>query len=60
MFLVYVGKEDIRVKGYADESFQTGRDNFRSQSNFVFMLNRAVVTWRSAKKETIVDSDIDS
>lgn len=28
MFLVYVGKEDISVKGYADESFQTGRDNF--------------------------------
>ncbi|KAJ9542733.1 hypothetical protein OSB04_029239 [Centaurea solstitialis] len=40
MFLVFGGSEDeISVTGYSDASFQTDRDDFRSQSGYVFTLN---------------------
>ena len=35
MFLVYGGEEELVVRGYADASFQTDRDDCRSQSGFV-------------------------
>ena len=44
------------VKGYTDRSFQTDRDDFRSQSGFVFCLNGGAVSWKSAKQSTIADS----
>ncbi|KAK8586239.1 hypothetical protein V6N13_130760 [Hibiscus sabdariffa] len=39
VFLVYGGEEELRIKGYTDASFQTDKDNSRSQSGFVFCLN---------------------
>ncbi|OAP01825.1 hypothetical protein AXX17_AT3G36900 [Arabidopsis thaliana] len=38
-FLVYRGSEELVVSGYTDASFQTDKDDFRSQSGFVFCLN---------------------
>ncbi|KAK8690320.1 hypothetical protein V6N13_089014 [Hibiscus sabdariffa] len=32
VFLVYGGEEELRIKGYTDASFQTDRDDSRSQS----------------------------
>ncbi|KAJ9546459.1 hypothetical protein OSB04_019002 [Centaurea solstitialis] len=57
MFLVFGGAEDeISVTGYSDASFQTDRDDFRSQSGYVFTLNGGAISWKSSKQDTIADS----
>jgi hypothetical protein len=43
-FLVFGGEEEFDVKGYSDASFQTDADDFKSQSGFVFCLNRGAVS----------------
>ncbi|XP_038697978.1 secreted RxLR effector protein 161-like [Tripterygium wilfordii] len=60
MFLVYGGEEELRVKGYTDASFQSDKDNFRSQSGYVFCLNGGAVSWKSSKQETVADSTTES
>ncbi|KAL4383655.1 hypothetical protein GQ457_15G018400 [Hibiscus cannabinus] len=44
VFLVYGGEEELRIKGYTDASFQTDKDDSRSQSGFVFCLNKDIVS----------------
>ena len=44
MFLVYGGEDELVVKGYTDASFQTDRDDLRSQSGYVFILNGGAVS----------------
>ncbi|KAJ9538930.1 hypothetical protein OSB04_031663 [Centaurea solstitialis] len=57
MFLVFGGSEDeISVRGYSDASFQTDRDDYRSQSGYVFTLNGGAISWKSSKQDTIADS----
>ncbi|KAJ9541893.1 hypothetical protein OSB04_028399 [Centaurea solstitialis] len=57
MFLVFGGSEDeISVTGHSDASFQTDRDDFRSQSGYVFTLNGGAISWKSSKQDTIADS----
>ncbi|KAJ9541609.1 hypothetical protein OSB04_028115 [Centaurea solstitialis] len=57
MFLVFGGSEDeISVTGYTDASFQTNRDDFKSQSGYVFTLNGGAISWKSSKQDTIADS----
>ncbi|KAL4377561.1 hypothetical protein GQ457_02G033790 [Hibiscus cannabinus] len=48
--------EELRIKGYTDASFQTDKDDSRSQSGFVFYLNGGAVSWKSSKQDTIADS----
>ncbi|VFQ80987.1 unnamed protein product [Cuscuta campestris] len=55
-FLVYGGKEELSIVGYTDASFQTDRDDFKSQAGYVFCLNGGVVTWKSYKQDTTFDS----
>ena len=55
MFLVYERPELI-VQGYTDSSFQYDRDNYKSQSGYMFMLNGAIVSWKSFKQEMTADS----
>ena len=55
-FLVYGGESELRVEVYTDASFQTDNDDFRSQSGFIFCLNRETVSWKSSKQSTIADS----
>ena len=44
-FLLYGGKEDeLVVNGYTDASFQTDKDDFRSQSSYVFCWNGGAVS----------------
>ena len=58
-FLLYGGLEDeLVVNGYTDASFQSDKDDFRSQSGYVLCLNRGTVSWRSSKQDTVVDSTI--
>lgn len=56
MFLVYGGEEELVVNGYTDASFQTDKDDSRSQSGYVFCLNGGAVSWKSSKQETVADS----
>ncbi|GJS91064.1 hypothetical protein Tco_0773700 [Tanacetum coccineum] len=51
-FLVYNGEEELRVTGYYDASWQTDKDDSRSQSSWVFLLNGGAVTWKSSKQDT--------
>ena len=56
-FLLYGGQEDeLVVNGYTDASFQSDKDDLRSQSGYVLCLNRGTVSWRSSKQDTVVNS----
>jgi hypothetical protein len=56
LFLVYGGEEELIVTGYTDSSFQTDKDDSKSQSGFVFTLNGDAVSWKSSKQDTVADS----
>ncbi|GKE30901.1 retrotransposon protein, putative, ty1-copia subclass [Tanacetum coccineum] len=60
MFLVYGGEEELRVTGYCDASWQTDKDDSRSQSGWVFLLNGGAVTWKSSKQDTMANSTCES
>ena len=55
MFLVYGGEEELVVTGYTDASFQTDKDDSKSQSGYVFTMNGGAVSWKSSKQETVAD-----
>ena len=56
--MIYGGQEgELVISGYTDAGFQSDLDDFRSQSGFVFCLNRGPVSWRSSKKDTVADSN---
>ena len=44
MFLVYGVEEKLVIRGYADASFQTDRDDCQSQSGFVYVMNGGTVS----------------
>ena len=50
---------DLHVKGYTNASFQSDRDDSKSQSGYVFTLNGGAVSSKSFKYETTVDSTIE-
>nr|GFA29672.1 hypothetical protein [Tanacetum cinerariifolium] len=54
MFLVYGGnpKAKLRVECYCDAGFETDRDDTKSQTVYVFILNGGTVDWKSSKKST--------
>jgi hypothetical protein len=58
--LVYGGESELKVRGYSDASFQTDRDDSKSQSGWVFTLNGGAVTWKSSKQQTVADSTCES
>ncbi|GJX69286.1 retrotransposon protein, putative, ty1-copia subclass, partial [Tanacetum coccineum] len=54
MFLVYGGNLEakLRVDCYCDARFETDRDDTKSQTEYVFILNGGVVDWKSSKQST--------
>ena len=48
LFLFY-GGSDLKLQGYTDSSFQLDKDDSKSMSGFVFMLNGGAVSWKSSK-----------
>ena len=61
MFLVFGGmEEELTVRCYTDASFQSDRDDSRSQSGFVFTLNGGAVCWKSSKQSVVADSTTES
>ncbi|GKA20734.1 retrotransposon protein, putative, ty1-copia subclass [Tanacetum coccineum] len=59
-FLVYGGEKELRVTGYCDAGWQTDKDDSRSQSGWVFLLNGGAVTWKSSKQDTVAGSTCES
>ena len=59
-FLVFGGEDELIVNGYTDASFQSDKDDSRSQSGFVFCLNDGAVSWKSFKPEAVSDSTIEA
>ena len=55
MFLIYRHSE-LKVSGYTDASFLTDKDDYKSQSGYIFLLNGSAVSWKSFKQSTIADS----
>jgi hypothetical protein len=46
LILIYGGEEYLAVMGYYDASFQTNRDNSKSQIGYVYMLNGRAISSR--------------
>nr|GEZ12475.1 hypothetical protein [Tanacetum cinerariifolium] len=53
-FLVYGGdpEAELRVNCYCDAGFETDRDDMKSQTWYVFVLNGGAVVWKSSKQST--------
>nr|GEZ49628.1 retrotransposon protein, putative, Ty1-copia subclass [Tanacetum cinerariifolium] len=62
MFLVYGGnpKAKLRVDCYCDARFETDRDDTKSQTGYVFILNEGAVDRKSSKQSTTVMSATDN
>ncbi|GJW09105.1 retrotransposon protein, putative, ty1-copia subclass [Tanacetum coccineum] len=62
MFLVYGGnpEAELQVDFYCDDGFETDRDDTKSQTGYVFILNVGVVDWKSSKQSTTAMSAIES
>ncbi|GJW92040.1 RNA-directed DNA polymerase, eukaryota [Tanacetum coccineum] len=54
MFLVYGGnpEAELQVKCYCDAGFETDRDDTKSQTGYVFVLNGGTVVWKISKQST--------
>ncbi|GJR27086.1 retrotransposon protein, putative, ty1-copia subclass [Tanacetum coccineum] len=55
MFLVYGGNPDteLDVTGFCDASWQCDKDDTKSQTGYVFVVNGGAVDWKSKKQTTI-------
>ncbi|GKA04931.1 retrotransposon protein, putative, ty1-copia subclass [Tanacetum coccineum] len=58
MVLVYGENREaeLKVSCYVDTGFQIDKDDTKSQSGYVFVLNDGAVDWKSAKQSTIAMS----
>ncbi|GKF03205.1 hypothetical protein Tco_0030128 [Tanacetum coccineum] len=58
MFFVYGGnpEAELRVDCYCDDRFETDRDDIKSQTRYVFILNGGSMDWKSSKQSTTVMS----
>ncbi|GJS37847.1 retrotransposon protein, putative, ty1-copia subclass [Tanacetum coccineum] len=54
MFLVYGGnpEAELRVDCYCNAGFETDKDDTKSQTGYVFILNGGAVDWKSSKQST--------
>ncbi|KAE9584914.1 putative RNA-directed DNA polymerase [Lupinus albus] len=53
-FLIY-GDSELKLQGYADASFQSDKDDFKSVYGYVFNLNGGAISWKSSKQYTLAD-----
>ncbi|GJS41790.1 retrotransposon protein, putative, ty1-copia subclass [Tanacetum coccineum] len=62
MFLVYEGdmKRELRVSCYTDAGYLTDADNLKSQTRYVFILNRGAVDWKSTKQSIFATSSTEA
>ena len=55
LLLVYKDSS-LKVEGYTDLSFLSDIDDSKSNSGYVYTLNRGVVWWKSSKQDTTTNS----
>ncbi|GJY56531.1 retrotransposon protein, putative, ty1-copia subclass [Tanacetum coccineum] len=62
MFLVYGGNPstELRVECYCDAGFETDRDDTKSQTGYIFVLNGGAMDWKSSKQSTTTMSATES
>ena len=62
MFLVYGGdvERELSVTCYTDASWETDRDDIKSQTGYVFVMNGGAVDWKSAKQSTLAMSSTEA
>ncbi|GKG16673.1 hypothetical protein Tco_0361630, partial [Tanacetum coccineum] len=62
MFLVYGGdmKRELKVSCYTNVGYLTDADDMKSQTQYVFVLNRGVVDWKSIKQSIFAASSTDA
>nr|GEW72303.1 putative retrotransposon protein [Tanacetum cinerariifolium] len=62
MVLVYGAKPEaeMKVSCYDDASFQTDKDDTKSQTGYVFVLNGRAVDWKSAKQSNTAMHSIEA
>ncbi|GKF41044.1 hypothetical protein Tco_0124386, partial [Tanacetum coccineum] len=51
---------ELRVECYCDAGFETDRDDTKSQTGYVFILNGGAVDWKSSKQSTTAMSATES
>jgi hypothetical protein len=54
--LTYRRSDKLEVIGYTDSDFASYMDSLKSTSDYIFMLARGAISWRSAKQSMIVSS----
>jgi hypothetical protein len=55
--LMYVGgRNEMKLTGYADATWGDDKDDRRSTSGFVFMLNGRPITWKTKKQSCVATS----
>ncbi|GJR77561.1 retrotransposon protein, putative, ty1-copia subclass [Tanacetum coccineum] len=62
MFLVYEGdiKRELVVSCYTNAGYLTDADGLKSQTRYVFVLNRGVVDWKSTKQSIFATSSVEA
>ncbi|GKE17046.1 putative retrotransposon protein [Tanacetum coccineum] len=62
MFLVYGGDSttELSVTCYTDASWETDRDDLRSQTGYVFVMNGGAFDWKSSKQSTTTMSSMEA
>ncbi|GJT76545.1 retrotransposon protein, putative, ty1-copia subclass [Tanacetum coccineum] len=58
--MVGILAQKLRVECYCDAGFETDRDDTKSQTGYVFVLNRGAVDWKSSKQSTTAMSATES
>ncbi|GKE26803.1 hypothetical protein Tco_1442187, partial [Tanacetum coccineum] len=62
MFLIYGGdiKRELRVSCYTNVRYLTDAHDLKSQTGYVFILNRGVVDWKSTKQSIFATSSAEA
>jgi hypothetical protein len=61
MVLVYRGcNVELDVKGYVSTNYKADSDDEKSQTGYVFLVNRGAVSWRSRKQKLKAKSTMES
>ncbi|GJS06532.1 retrotransposon protein, putative, ty1-copia subclass [Tanacetum coccineum] len=59
-FMVEKSEAELRVDCYCDAGFEIDRDDIKSQTRYVFILNGGAVGWKSSKQSTTAMSAIEA
>ena len=58
LILIFEGEYELWVEGYTNSNFMSNTNDRRSTSDFVFLCNDGLISWKSFKQSIIADSTI--